>query len=164
MTLNVVYIISRKWIYLRAPFLYKKVPLKACAPPLLTLTCFLRPCLKVCKFISFLMMNWPFISISSQYDLVCDKSILLSIAQSSSWVGMWIGLVIGGYLSDKYGRKRTVGSGYAMNSIVAFILVFPKSYIVFTVCRLIFGFGSGSIYIVDYLKCLYDMKFWPMAI
>ena len=47
-----------------------------------------------------------------QYDLVCDDSIFLSIAQSCGWIGMVIGLLIGGYLSDKYGRRIIVGSGY----------------------------------------------------
>jgi putative MFS transporter len=78
-----------------------------------------------------------------QYDLVCDDSIFLSIAQSCGWVGMVIGLLIGGYLSDKYGRRIIVGSGYAIMTIVSFIVVFPKYYIVFIVCRVIFGLGSG---------------------
>ena len=90
---------------------------------------------------------WTFVddftSIVTEYDLVCDKSILLSIAQSTTWVTMLVGLLIGGYLSDKYGRRRIVGSGYAINAIVSLVIVFPKSYIAFIICRLVFGLGSG---------------------
>ena len=92
-----------------------------------------------------------------QYDLVCDHSIFLSLAQSASWVTMLVCLPIAGYLSDKFGRRIIVGVGFVVNTLAALIVVFPKSFIVFIVCRLIFGMGSG---IVNYLLNLLFGEFF----
>ena len=80
-----------------------------------------------------------------QYDLVCDDSVLLSVAQSCFWVGMLIALVIGGYLSDKYGRKIIFYSGCVIILITSWIMIFPKAFVVFIVCRVFIGIGSGNI-------------------
>ena len=74
------------------------------------------------------------------------------MAQSSSWVGMFIGLLIGGYLSDKYGRRGTCRFGFSLNCLAALAMVFPKSYIVFVVCRIGIGFASG-------MYCKYILAF-----
>ena len=72
------------------------------------------------------------------------------MAQSSNWVGMLTGLLIGGYLSDKYGRRRTTMFGHSLNVFASLAMVFPKSYIVFVVCRIAIGFGAG---IANVLLC-----------
>ncbi|XP_028391580.1 solute carrier family 22 member 16-like isoform X2 [Dendronephthya gigantea] len=90
---------------------------------------------------------WTFVddftSIVTEYDLVCDDSILLSFAQSASWVGMLIGLPIGGLLSDKFGRRKLVFAGFLANVVAAIVVVYPKHFLVFIFCRLLFGFGYG---------------------
>ena len=90
---------------------------------------------------------WTFVddftSIVTEYDLVCDNSILLSVAQSCFWAGMLPCLVIGGYLSDKYGRRIVIISGIYLAIIASLIIVFPKSLIVFIVFRIFIGFGGG---------------------
>ncbi|XP_028401281.1 solute carrier family 22 member 16-like isoform X2 [Dendronephthya gigantea] len=90
---------------------------------------------------------WTFVddftSIVTEYDLVCDDSILLSIAQSCYWVGMLIALLVGGFLSDKYGRRLVLYGGCALVAIATCIMVFPKSFVVFIVCRVLIGIGSG---------------------
>jgi predicted MFS family arabinose efflux permease len=58
---------------------------------------------------------------------------------------MLICLLIGGYLSDKYGRRLVCMSGISLNVIVSIIIVFPKSFIVFIACRIFIGFGAGIV-------------------
>ena len=99
----------------------------------------------MCLYIILFKVEIPFFW---QYDLVCDHSIFLSLAQSASWVTMLVCLPIAGYLSDKFGRRIIVGVGFVVLTLAALIVVFPKGFIVFIVCRLIFGMGSG---IVNYL-------------
>ena len=83
------------------------------------------------------------------------------MAQSSNWVGMLIGLLIGGYLSDKYGRRRTSMFGQSLNFLASLAMVFPKSYIVFVVCRIAVGFGRGMANVLCWRRSYYstDLKF-----
>lgn len=82
--------------------------------------------------------------LSFQYDLVCEKSLLQSVAQSCYWVGMLLGLIAGGYLADKFGRKKIFYTGVASITIATWIMIFPESFIVFIVCRVLIGLGSGK--------------------
>ncbi|XP_046846068.1 organic cation transporter protein-like [Xenia sp. Carnegie-2017] len=84
-----------------------------------------------------------FTSTVTEYDLVCDKSILQSVAQSCYWIGMLLGLLFAGYLSDRFGRKKIFIAGVIAITIATWIMIFPKSFIVFIVCRIIIGAGSG---------------------
>ena len=84
-----------------------------------------------------------FTSTVTEYDLVCEKSLLQSVAQSCYWVGMLLGLLAGGYLSDRFGRKKIFYSGLVSITIATWIMIFPKSFIVFIICRIIIGIGSG---------------------
>jgi MFS family permease len=61
---------------------------------------------------------------------------------------MFICLVIGGYLSDRYGRRIVCISGTYVAIISSIIMVFPKSLIVFIVCRISAGFGAGIVNIL----------------
>ncbi|CAB4006947.1 organic cation transporter -like [Paramuricea clavata] len=98
---------------------------------------------------------WTFVddftSTVTEYDLVCDDSILLSIAQSCSWVGMLVALLVGGLISDMFGRKIIWYAGCALIAVATLIMVFPKAFVVFIVCRLFIGIGSGT-YIGTNLK------------
>ena len=63
---------------------------------------------------------------------------------------MIIGLLIGGYLSDRFGRRFILYTGFVCLVVPNWVMVFPKEFIVFIVCRIIIGFGQG-IYIYIYI-------------
>lgn len=60
-----------------------------------------------------------------------------------------VGLVIGGYLSDRFGRKRVFYIGVVGIVVATWVMVFPKYFAVFIAGRLFNGLGSGktSIYL-----------------
>ncbi|XP_046846762.1 solute carrier family 22 member 15-like [Xenia sp. Carnegie-2017] len=87
-----------------------------------------------------------FTSTVTEYDLVCDKSILQSVAQSCYWVGALLGLLLGGYLSDKFGRRKIFISGIVSVTLATWIMIFPKSFELFIICRVLIGIGSGLYY------------------
>jgi MFS family permease len=84
------------------------------------------------------------INVLLQYDLVCDNSILLSIAQSCGWVGMLAALLVGGPLSDNFGRRIFWYFGCVLVVVGTWIMVFPKVFVVFIVCRIFIGIGAGT--------------------
>jgi MFS family permease len=59
---------------------------------------------------------------------------------------MLLGLLCGGYLSDRFGRKKIFYSGLASVTIATWVMIFPKSFIVFIICRIVIGVGSGKVY------------------
>ncbi|XP_046846067.1 solute carrier family 22 member 16-like [Xenia sp. Carnegie-2017] len=92
-----------------------------------------------------------FTSTVTEYDLVCDKSILQSVAQSCYWVGVLLGLLLGGYLSDKFGRRKIFICGVISVTVATWIMIFPKSFVVFIVCRVFIGISSGIYYTVAFV-------------
>ncbi|XP_028401283.1 organic cation transporter protein-like [Dendronephthya gigantea] len=92
---------------------------------------------------------WTFVddftSAVTEYDLVCDDSILLSIAQSCFWIGMLVSFLIGGFLSDKFGRRLVWYGGCALVVVTTWIMIFPNAFLVFIVCRVFIGIGLGFV-------------------
>ena len=56
---------------------------------------------------------------------------------------MLIGLLCSGSLADKHGRRKIISAGFIISTTAAIVVVFPKNLIMFIICRLIFGVGSG---------------------
>ena len=81
-----------------------------------------------------------------QFDLVCDKSYLLVVAQSCSWAGMFIGLFVGGYAGDRLGRKIIYYFPLVGVVLVTWLMVYPKHFAVFIACRTFIGMSSGKVF------------------
>ena len=69
---------------------------------------------------------------------------MLSIAQSSSWAGMLAALLVVGVFADNFGRRITAYAGVFLMVLATWVIVFPKSFVVFIVCRVFIGLGTGT--------------------
>ncbi|RUS90445.1 hypothetical protein EGW08_001786 [Elysia chlorotica] len=76
-------------------------------------------------------------SIISEFDLVCDREIYTSHANMMTMAGLMIGSVVGGALSDRFGRKKAFLFLYWVNLVASFAAVFVPSLVVFLVLRLV---------------------------
>jgi MFS family permease len=58
---------------------------------------------------------------------------------------MLAALFVGGVLSDKFGRRNIwYGSGIII-LIATWSMIYPKFFVVFIVCRIFIGIGSGTV-------------------
>ena len=79
-----------------------------------------------------------------QFDLVCDDSILATVASMFIFAGWIIGSVLFGFLSDRYGRKVAFLSCVINISVVALAGAFVQSLWLFIIIRFFVGVGIGK--------------------
>ncbi|TNN50433.1 Solute carrier family 22 member 7 [Liparis tanakae] len=84
-------------------------------------------------------------TLTTEWDLVCDRKSLVQTTNSIFFLGVMIGAVTFGFLCDKYGRKKTLLASYVISGACGFASAFANSYVAFTALRFITGFGLTGI-------------------
>ncbi|XP_075975349.1 organic cation transporter protein-like isoform X2 [Anticarsia gemmatalis] len=84
-------------------------------------------------------------TIISEWDLVCDREYLTSLAESTFLIGVGVGGVVGGWISDKFGRKKILMSMMVAQSVLAILSLLVRSFIQYLLVRLVMGFVSVSV-------------------
>lgn len=88
----------------------------------------------------------PAYSISTQFDLNCDRRWILELLESSFFAGWILGSSILGWFSDKYGRKLTLIISLKVVMFAAFLCAFMPSIQYIIACRFLIGvFFPGTI-------------------
>lgn len=85
------------------------------------------------------------ISISFQWDLVCDVSALSSLTKSVLFLGFLIGVLLGGVLSDKFGRRKLVYLPCSMCNLLALLASFVQAYWLYVLLRVLVGVCIGEL-------------------
>lgn len=88
-------------------------------------------------------------TLATEWDLVCDKKSLTKTTSTIFFLGVMMGAIAFGFLSDKYGRRNTLLASYIMSMGFGFSSAFAKSYVVFTVLRFLTGFSLTGISITS---------------
>ncbi|XP_055297513.1 organic cation transporter protein [Sitodiplosis mosellana] len=87
-----------------------------------------------------------------EWDFVCDKRWMISIAQSLYMLGTFTGAITLGGLADKVGRKAIFCWSAVLQLILGVGVAFIPSYIPFLVVRYLYGiFGSAGSYITGFV-------------
>ncbi|XP_045499055.1 organic cation transporter protein-like isoform X1 [Colias croceus] len=84
-------------------------------------------------------------TIISEWGLVCDKASLTNLAEVVFLIGVGIGGVVGGWISDRFGRKRILMAMAATQSALAILSLLVSSYVQYVIVRLIMGLVSVSV-------------------
>jgi len=74
-----------------------------------------------------------------QWDLVCDKNVLPEASQMVFNFGVMFGAILFGFLSDKFGRKRSFIFALVTQAIVGCATAASPNFYVFTILRFIVG-------------------------
>ncbi|XP_053615863.1 organic cation transporter protein-like [Plodia interpunctella] len=90
-------------------------------------------------------------TIISEWDLVCERNWLASFTQMVLQSGILIGSIVFGFLSDRYGRKKTFLAAVTITAIVGFAIPFSPNYITFTILRFVSGFGCAGTMVVSFV-------------
>ena len=75
---------------------------------------------------------------------MCNVSALSALTKAVFFLGYLIGVLVGGVLSDKFGRKSIVYFSYALCNILALAASFVKVYWVYVFIRVLVGVCNGE--------------------
>ncbi|XP_035299004.1 solute carrier family 22 member 19 isoform X1 [Cricetulus griseus] len=81
----------------------------------------------------------------SQWDLVCGSQALHSVAKFIFMFGIFLGHIIGGYLSDRFGRKFVFTGALLQMTITETCAAFAPNFLIYCSCRFLAGISSSSI-------------------
>ncbi|XP_013378740.1 organic cation transporter protein [Lingula anatina] len=84
-------------------------------------------------------------SVFSQFDMVCDRKYLNSLAQSIYMAGVLTGAVVYGHLSDRFGRKRVMIIGMLLQILAGSLLGSAPEYVTFVILRFVLGTSHSGV-------------------
>ncbi|XP_066300352.1 organic cation transporter protein-like [Branchiostoma lanceolatum] len=90
-------------------------------------------------------------SIFTEFDLVCDSNELNQFAQSMYMVGVLIGAVGFGQLSDMIGRKKTLFIGLFLQLGFGVAVAFSPNYTFFVVFRALVGATTSAVFLPGFV-------------
>ncbi|XP_067440849.1 solute carrier family 22 member 7-like [Thunnus thynnus] len=88
-------------------------------------------------------------TLTSQWDLVCDKRGKNKATATIFFVGVMFGAMSFGSLSDRFGRRIMLLVSYVSGMLFAVASAFSSSYVMFAVLRFFTGFCINGIVIVS---------------
>ncbi|XP_066288727.1 organic cation transporter protein-like [Branchiostoma lanceolatum] len=86
-------------------------------------------------------------SVYMEFNLVCEDEPLNNLAQSLFMVGVLIGSIVFGQLSDSIGRKKTMYLAVLVQLGFGVATAFAPNYEVFVVLRLLVGFTAMGVFL-----------------
>ncbi|VDO37796.1 unnamed protein product [Haemonchus placei] len=92
-----------------------------------------------------LEVNYEFKSLNVEFGYLCAEGRWVKSSISVQMVGVLIGTLFFGTMSDRYGRKSSLLISYVMTSVFSIAASFSNSLVAFTVLRSILGFFSGGL-------------------
>ncbi|XP_073237426.1 uncharacterized protein [Porites lutea] len=92
-----------------------------------------------------------FTSTVTEWDLICDKSILGSVSSSVIFAGWLIGNVLLGWISDKFGRRKPLYFTVCLAAVFGFAGAFSPLFWLFVSARFFVGFMLGGSGLVQFV-------------
>ncbi|XP_055585431.1 organic cation transporter protein-like [Uranotaenia lowii] len=87
----------------------------------------------------------------TDWDMVCDRNWLRASADSLFMVGVMLGSIIFGYLSDKYGRKPIFFASLVTQVIFGVLAGIAPEFFTYTIARILVGATTSGVFLVAYV-------------
>ncbi|XP_043470096.1 organic cation transporter protein-like [Leptopilina heterotoma] len=93
-------------------------------------------------------------TVASKWNLVCDSSWWISTGDSAFMIGVMMGSMIYGFMSDKFGRKPTFIICLLIQLVSGVIVGIAPNFPTFVAFRAILGSTTSGVFIVAYVIAL----------
>ncbi|KAH8363598.1 hypothetical protein KR084_011914 [Drosophila pseudotakahashii] len=90
----------------------------------------------------------------TEWDLVCNRSLLSATSDSLFMLGVLLGSFIFGQMSDKLGRKPTFFASLVLQLIFGVLAAVSPEYFSYTISRMIVGATTSGVFLVAYVIAL----------
>ncbi|CAB3226709.1 unnamed protein product [Arctia plantaginis] len=90
-------------------------------------------------------------SVTTEWNLICERTSLASLAQSILQVGILVGSFILGQISDRYGRKLVVLISLFFEVVFVAVSAAVPEFWMFVVCRFLIGTMVGGTMLCCYV-------------
>ncbi|EDO41936.1 predicted protein [Nematostella vectensis] len=117
-----------------------------CATP--NTTC---PPSKCCDNCTEYVFKGPLKTTVAEWNLICDRAYLGATLQSCYFVGMLIGSLVGGVLSDLFGRKKCIFFFSAFLTVFGGASSFVHHPVAFAVLRVFVGISLTSVMLTQFV-------------
>ncbi|XP_028981769.1 organic cation transporter protein isoform X2 [Diachasma alloeum] len=91
---------------------------------------------------------------TTEWNLVCDKAWLRAMGDSLFMVGVMLGSMIFGGLSDKFGRRPIFFLSLVIQLVGGILVAVAPEYISYVIFRLIVGSTTSGVFLVSYVIAL----------
>jgi MFS family permease len=92
-------------------------------------------------------------SVRSELGFFCDRAWILQITNAVFFLGFLCGAVVAGWLSDKYGRKRSMTAAIALSAFATALPALASSGFLFAIFRFFQGMSSNHLSFVAFPAC-----------
>ncbi|XP_020894669.1 organic cation transporter protein [Exaiptasia diaphana] len=112
-------------------------------------TCAINKCCNNCT--SYMFIKPPFTTVVTEFNTVCNRAYLNAVIQSCMFVGMWIGAVFSGMISDAFGRKKCIFLCNGIMTVAGFASSFSDCVSLMAFLWFIMGFGLTGLTLSQYI-------------
>lgn len=89
-----------------------------------------------------------------EWTMICGRAWLRATADALFMLGVLLGSIIFGQMSDNYGRKPVFFASLVLQVIFGVIAGIAPNYITFTISRLIIGATTSGVFLVSYVLAM----------
>lgn len=89
-----------------------------------------------------------------EWDMVCGKAWLRATADALFMLGVLIGSIVFGQMSDSLGRKPVFFASLVLQVIFGVIAGIAPDYLTFTISRLVIGATTSGVFLVSYVLAM----------
>ncbi|KAK4883229.1 hypothetical protein RN001_006548 [Aquatica leii] len=93
-------------------------------------------------------------SIITEWDLVCNKKILVDITQTVLMFGVLIGIIIFGPAADRYGRRKILMISIILQTICGALSTISPWYSLFLVFRFLLAVVASGVMVTSFVMCV----------